>query len=270
MGQLRASTSNHSPPLSPPPSSSKSDAIGSVTTTKARSGHARMGSFGGADPFGTDDSLGASGGGGGGGGGAHPVLVDRGAVGPAALAKTTPLQSAFNLMNSITGLGLLGLPFCFRECGAVLATALLLTCAAGSYFSLHCLLYCCQRTGCHSYVALASHAFGPRTRDFTQAAIITLQFGTIVASVNALTDLFTSVASSVLPAGASAGRASIMTMGTLMGVFPVAILVPNNQVLAPVSALVLGFLVCFTAYTAGVKRTVVEHTFFFRFFFFTH
>jgi hypothetical protein len=50
-------------------------------------------------------------------------------------------------------------------------------------------------------------------RNFTQAAIITLQFGTIVASVNALTDLFTSVASSVLPAGASAGRASIMTMG---------------------------------------------------------
>ena len=101
-------------------------------------------------------------------------------------------------------------------------------------------------------MALASHAFGPRVRHFTQGAIITLQFGTIVASVNALTDLFTSVASSVLPAGASAGRASIMTMGTLLGVFPVAILVPNNQVLAPVSALVVGFLVFFTAYTAFI------------------
>ena len=42
---------------------------------------------------------------------------------------------------------------------------------------------------------------------------MTLQFGTIVASINALTDLFTSVASSVLPAGASAGRAAILTAG---------------------------------------------------------
>ena len=43
----------------------------------------------------------------------------------------------------------------------------------------------------------------------------------------------------------------MITLGVLMGVLPVAILVPNNQVLAPVSALVVAFLVAFTAFTAG-------------------
>jgi hypothetical protein len=107
--------------------------VKTTTSTKAR--HGRTTSFG--DPFGTDDALGGGGGGIGGGGGGvlggsvgavHPALVDRGAVGPAALAKTTPLQSAFNLMNSITGLGLLGIPFCFRECGALLAMVGLYSC----------------------------------------------------------------------------------------------------------------------------------------------
>ena len=87
-----------------------------------------------------------------------------------------------------------------------LASVLMLACAAGSYFSLHCLLWCCQRTGSHSYVSLVSHAWGhhawgPRLRDLTLASIVTLQFGTIVASVNALADIFASVPTSVLSGG---------------------------------------------------------------------
>ena len=145
----------------------------------------------------------------------------------------------------------------------------MLACAAGSYFSLLCLLWCCQRTGCHSYVSLVSHAFGPRLRDFTLFSIMTLQFGTLVISVNILADIWASVATSVLasmppdPGGGSGGgfgssssssasthRNVVMTAGVLLGVLPVAILVPNTSVLAPVSALVVAFLVAFTAFTA--------------------
>jgi|AntAceMinimDraft_5_1070358.scaffolds.fasta_scaffold94892_2 hypothetical protein len=68
---------------------------GSVHSSK-KARHVRTASFG-AD--GGGGSGGKSHGGGGGGG----TPVDRGVLGPAAFAKTTPLQSAFNLMNSITG-----------------------------------------------------------------------------------------------------------------------------------------------------------------------
>jgi amino acid permease len=120
----------------------------------------------------------------------------------------------------------------------------------------------CQRTGCHSYVSLVSHAFGPRLRDFTLFSIMTLQFGTLVASVNDLADIWASVATSVMASmppepgggmgsngGASTHRNVVMTAGVLLGVLPVAILVPNTSVLAPVSALVVAFLVAFTVFT---------------------
>jgi hypothetical protein len=49
--------------------------------------------------------------------------------------------------------------------------------------------------------AWGHHAWGPRLRDLTLASIVTLQFGTIVASVNALADIFASVPTSVLSGG---------------------------------------------------------------------
>ena len=40
--------------------------------------------------------------------------------------KASEDESVLNLVNSILGAGMLGFPFCFKECGILLAVALLL------------------------------------------------------------------------------------------------------------------------------------------------
>jgi sodium-coupled neutral amino acid transporter 10 len=49
-----------------------------------------------------------------------------------------------NLVSCILGAGVLGCPFCFKSCGWVLATAMILGCLLASRLSYQLLLWCSQ------------------------------------------------------------------------------------------------------------------------------
>lgn len=72
----------------------------------------------------------------------------------------TPGQSTLNFVNCMMGAGILGFPFCFKTCGLLLATAMLLFCFVMSRASYQLLLASSHATGRRSFEDVAEAAFG--------------------------------------------------------------------------------------------------------------
>jgi hypothetical protein len=60
------------------------------------------------------------------------------------------------------GAGSMALPFCYRESGIFLATALVFVGAISAFYSIHLLAVASEATGRKSYEELVDHVFGKR------------------------------------------------------------------------------------------------------------
>lgn len=122
--------------------------------------------------------------------------------------KTT--EAVFHLVNGILGVGVLGYPFAFKECGALLGVLIVCGILAACLFSVRLLLVSSQISGKRTYEDIAAHAFGKWGHRVVNFAILVLNLGAIVAYLNIIADVLSSVAGTVVPPGAEPSRSSVI------------------------------------------------------------
>ncbi|KAJ9516084.1 hypothetical protein QJQ45_024517 [Haematococcus lacustris] len=197
------------------------------------------------------------------------------------LSRSTIQQSVLNLVNCIVGAGVLGYPYCFKSSGYMLATVIMLVCLVACRFSYQLMLYCTQLTSRRTFEDMAEQATGQLGKLTITLCVAALNLGSIVAYLNILADVLSSVAGTIIPPGAEPSR-SVFLAGvllrqpgragqpggqggaeqpglgsgrvdtaegndgvTLFGALPVALIVRDHHVMASFSMASVGFIVLF-------------------------
>jgi sodium-coupled neutral amino acid transporter 10 len=182
------------------------------------------------------------------------------------------VQSTINLVTCVLGAGALGYPFCFKECGLLLATVIMFVTLVATRISYLLLLYCAQLSGRKSYESIAEHALGKTGRQVVEFCIAAMNLGALVAFLDILADVLSSVAGTIIPPGAEPSRHAYITGVTLVGALPISLLVREPSLIANMSnaavvfVVVFAVVVFFTAFgpsaaaALGVRWAAITHS----------
>ncbi|XP_072947211.1 uncharacterized protein [Epargyreus clarus] len=148
------------------------------------------------------------------------------------------------LANSIIGVGILAMPFCFQQCGVLLATLILVLMGLVSRLCCHFLLKSAIITRRRNFEFLAFHVFGPSGKMAVEVGIIGFLMGTCIAYFVVVGDLGPQIIAKLLNINQSdILRTSIMVIVSLVCVLPLGLL-RNVDSLSNVSAATIGFYFC--------------------------
>ncbi|XP_022129065.2 putative sodium-coupled neutral amino acid transporter 10 [Pieris rapae] len=148
------------------------------------------------------------------------------------------------LANSIIGVGILAMPFCFQQCGALLAALILMSMGLVSRLCCYFLLKAAIITRRRNYEFLAFHVFGPSGKMAVEVGIIGFLMGTCIAYFVVVGDLGPQIISKMFNINQSDMlRTSIMVIVSLVCVLPLGLL-RNVDSLSNVSAATIAFYFC--------------------------
>jgi len=172
-----------------------------------------------------------------------------------SLIHSTDRPFVFNLSNSIIGITILALPFCFKECGLILGLFLLLGSAWITDVTCHLLMKAAIITKRRSYEFLALHMFGIGGKFTIEISIIGLLIGTCIAFYIIIGDLGPAIVSTLTGLENSDGLRIVLLVGvTLFGVLPLAMM-ENLDRLSHFSAISLTFYSCFALHVVSSAFT---------------
>ncbi|XP_054738662.1 putative sodium-coupled neutral amino acid transporter 10 isoform X1 [Anastrepha obliqua] len=150
------------------------------------------------------------------------------------------------LANSIIGVGILAMPFCFQKCGIVLSVLLLIISNWITRLSCHYLIKSSLLTRRKSFEFLGFHAFGASGKLLAELCIIGYLFGTSVTYFVVMGDLGPQIATKMFSLNTSEFphlRTWVMIGVTLFCILPLAML-KNVDSLSTVCAASIGFYIC--------------------------
>ncbi|CAG9560992.1 unnamed protein product [Danaus chrysippus] len=151
---------------------------------------------------------------------------------------------SITLANSIIGVGILAMPFCFQQCGIILATLILISMGLVSRLCCYFLLKSAIITRRRNYEFLAFHIFGSVGKTAIELGIIGFLMGTCVAYFVVVGDLGPQIIAKIFNINQSDTlRTSIMVIVSLVCVLPLGLL-RNVDSLSNVSAATIAFYFC--------------------------
>ncbi|WIA41982.1 hypothetical protein OEZ86_009284 [Tetradesmus obliquus] len=165
--------------------------------------------------------------------------------GYAGYAKADVSQSTVNLVTCVLGAGALGYPFCFKECGLVLATLIMFVTLVATRISYQLLLHCGQLCTRRTYEGIAESALGRGGRTLLELCIAAMNLGALVAFLDILADVLSAVAGTIIPPGAEPSRHAYITGVTVVGALPVCLVVRDHALIAALSNASVVFVVIF-------------------------
>ena len=161
-------------------------------------------------------------------------------------------QATVNLMNGIFRTGALGLPYCFKLTGVFLTTALIVVSACATIYTTQCLLFASAVTDAWSYEEVAFRTLGNRGKMLVRICVVALLMGCSVAYVNIVSDIFSGVAGTIVPAGAEPSRGETMVAVVCFGFVPLGTMIRSAKALSSTSAFGIFIVWMFTLSVALV------------------
>lgn len=105
------------------------------------------------------------------------------------MSESSHVPHILNLINSIIGITMLAMPFCYKECGIILGSILLFFCTWLTLASCKMLMKAGLTSRKRSYGFLAYYTHGVPGKVAVEIGMIGLQIGTLVAQVVVVGDL---------------------------------------------------------------------------------
>lgn len=147
------------------------------------------------------------------------------------------------LANGIIGVSVLAMPFCFKQCGIILASLVLLLSSSLSRLACHFLIKSAVMSRRRNFEFLAFHAFGPMGKFLVELCIIGFLLGTCVAFFVVLGDLGPQIVGDMINKTPEDIRTSFLITTGVFIVLPLGLL-RNIDSLASVSTASIAFYIC--------------------------
>lgn len=157
---------------------------------------------------------------------------------------TISLQWVLNFANAIVGVGLLTMPYCFQQCGIVLATLMILGSGYLTKTTCEFLLRAGSYTRKSSYEQLALLVYGPTGKLLCELSTIGVSVGTLVAFQVVIGDLAPAIVTGTLGFGSSWMLRAVLMIASCGLVLPLC-LMRSVSSLANLNTVSMTFYSCF-------------------------
>lgn len=153
------------------------------------------------------------------------------------------LPYIMTLANSIIGVSVLAMPFCFKQCGIVLAALVLLLSSVLSRLACHFLVKSAVMSRRRNFELLAFHAMGHMGKFFVELFIIGFLVGTCIAFFVVMGDLGPQIVGKMLDKNPEDIRTSLLVTTSVFIVLPLGLL-RNIDSLSSVCTATIVFYLC--------------------------